>query len=360
MRGVFFIDTDTVSFFGGITPSLTTLKIGDSIISAMEIIDAKELERVVTDFLKSKNTSDLSLIICLTEGSYFQKDVLPHIDIEMIKTLQKDFIESVPFESVYAKYYSQQTTAKIIAVNASLINTFIDIFKKNNISVVSVIPIFALFPRPIIELNDDVGSEFVKHFKSLEEVSLPLSEKQTSTQENKTETGDKNIIEAPADFKLKKRNKNTVRLYGLASIFFLLIGVLIFMITNNSKSSSIGKESAVIVPVEASINTPTPEELEVQQKNELSKDGFVIEVLIAQDQRDRESLIVQKLRDIGYKNVVVKNLQAQVFGETTIVFKDYISQNQKEEIIELIRSIGYTVSILESQETTNDILIKIF
>lgn len=362
MRSVFFIDGNKFIYFGGSNDSLIELLIPSSALQDMEIIKNQELENLLSEFFNINKISTSEVIICLTPSSYFQKDVLPHDQLEDIQKIQDEFIDTVPFESVSAKYYNQATSAKIIAVNSSFIKTLIEILKKHGFTILSVVPVFALFPNPITSITNAVGEEFIKNFKSLSEVGLPINEQEKSFLE--TPRINKKNNEAD-DFKPVVKKSSKKRLYGLISLFFLLT-IILAVVYSSSKTQKAANKNIAIIPVEATTKTqdtlkqeeivsPTPEEF-----IELNKDMLVIEITLSQDQKEKETMIVEKLREIGFKNLIVKTIQAQVYGESTIVFKQYISAPQRQEISSLFKGLGYTMAILESKEITNDILIKIF
>jgi len=364
MRSVFYIDKNTIYFYGAGLNKIATFKMPESVIYDMEILNENDLENIIKKLKESLNFQHINTLLCLSKNSYFEEEVLPHFSMEEVKKIQSEFEETVPFENVVSKYYIQENKSKIIAINFNFIQILINILKKNGFIIDGIIPDFALYKNNILSFNEEVASEILKNYKLLSEVSF-LENKEKDTNDNKD--SDKNnaeIINTSPEFKVKP-SKNNMRVYGLSAVFAVLL-ILLFVVYSTRSGSKIAKNNTVVVPLEkkeaASTETQARSSVEAAQTSHtaLNKDNFVIEVSLSQDKLQDKDLIVKTLNEVGFNNVVVNTLSATYYGNSTAIFKNYFPINIRSEIITALEKNGFSITQQESIELVNDALIRIF
>ncbi len=353
MRAIVFIDRNILYYFGGDAKTALSLQLPPTSVQDMEVINSEELVKGISDFVKANKLKPSSLLYCFSSQNYFQKEIPEKTTPEEIESLRIEFADNVPFNRVLSKYYMQGKLSKIIALNKDFAFTIKKAFENLSFSTEAIVPAFALYGDQPVTFNSQVGEQLLKHFNSLQQVTFPVHDEEPVTvdHEEKEFTGEK-----------KESNK---RLYVLLGVFGLLILVLILfyymMRIRPAQKQMSGQLSPSTEPAQTLPTfTPVPVSPSPTVAPDVDKEDIIIEILNGSGTPGEADRVKDRLGEAGFTNIITGNAPTQTSEKTSIVFKPSVPRLYRDEVVTMVKSLGFDVITRENDEITNDILITTF
>jgi hypothetical protein len=349
MRSIIFIDRTNLYYYGGNVHTVLTLPFVATVVKDIEIINPDAFEKQLDEFITKNKIEPMDLAIIFSRSSSFEK-VIPvspqKIDIDLER---KKFIENVPFEEIMDQTHSDEKGTRFIAINKEFAYLVKTIVEKHHFQIVAIASVAALTPQGDISFNISSAQDFFKNSSTIKQLSFPLEENQVV---------DMDLYEdAPGP---KKTNK---KLYLLLVFFAILIGILVFLLLNRQSASEKKptrkpSPSARTTGARTQTVSPTIKIATESAPIEIPRSTLTIRVLNGSGIPGQADEIKEKLTEKGYTNIVTGNAQALESTRTLIITKPRVSPGQKQEIQEIIQSIGTaTISIQENANIEEDILI---
>ncbi len=351
MRAVIFIDRKGLYYFGGDAKSALSLIFPPTSVQDMEVINGEELSKVVSDFIKANKLKSADILYCFSSQSYFEKVVPEKTPPEEIETLRADFTDNVPFNKVLSKTYTQGKVTVIIGLNKELAFTLKKVFEAAGFTTEAIVPSFALYGQQTVTFSSQVGAQLMKHSNSLQQVSFPIKEAEP-----------KNIDQDEKEFSTPQKKSNT-RLYVLLGVFAALILILVafyyYMQQKRAPQPTDVTTTITVAPVLPSA-TPTEASPTATLKPEIPKEDIEIRVLNGSGIAGEADRVQDRLAEADFTNVTTGNAPTLDSEKTSIVFRSTVPRAYKDEIVTMIKSLGYEITTRENDELTTDVLITTY
>lgn len=238
---VIYIDKNKALFYFEKTKQILQLDIPPGIVSDLELVNKDQLEELIDGFIQSNNLKDrkLDAIVVLSKASSFEKDFTQGLPKEKEAEIQR-FIDIVPLEEVLSKTYVLNKKIKVVAINKALFEAIINIFKKKNIFIFSIVP-FSVLQELNSELLQSVNLAFIaSKANSFNQYSL-ISESEEISGEDTKKT---NFIQ-----------KQNIRIYILLSVFLILLLVLVVLVITTFFPSGNPAKNQTALPTLAPVPT---------------------------------------------------------------------------------------------------------
>ena len=237
---VIYIDKNKALFYFENTKITLQLDFPPNVISDLDLLSKERLEELIDTFINSNNLKDskFEAVLVFSPVSAFEKDFLG--DLPKDKEVEiKKFIDLVPFEEVQSKEYKLGKKTKVVAINKTLYDSIINIFKKRNIFVSSVLP-FSVLQEISTELTHSVSLGFIAaKSDSYKQYSL-INGNEDNPGNDKQKIGF-----------IQKKN---IRIYVLAGVFLILLLVLIVLVITTLLPANNPQKNQIVLPT----FTPTP------------------------------------------------------------------------------------------------------
>ena len=237
---VIYIDKNKALFYFENTKITLQLDFPPNVISDLDLLSKERLEELIDTFINSNNLKDskFEAVLVFSPVSAFEKDFLD--DIPKDKEVEiKKFIDLVPFEEVQSKEYKLGKKTKVVAINKTLYDSIINIFKKRNIFVSSVLP-FSVLQEISTELTHSVNLSFIAaKSDSYKQYSFIINNEDNSGNDKQ---------------KIGFIQKKNIRIYVLAGVFLILLLVLIVLVITTLLPANNPQKNQIVLPT----FTPTP------------------------------------------------------------------------------------------------------
>lgn len=215
-----YLDKNGFYFFEEGLTSIISLAFSETAIRDMEVINAAQLMSQVKTLIDQYQLTPAIITIVLSPNVVFEKDItgLAH---DAQEEMVKNFIDTIPFESILSKSFPIEKGVKVIGFNDDLYMELKNSFEKNQFIVENVLPyqLLGADQALIKNLTADNASQFIKKCYRLKQYTLTSTEKEkaaTPSQQPTTST--------------EKPKKPNIRLFAMIGIFAILFGVLGYML----------------------------------------------------------------------------------------------------------------------------------
>ncbi|OGH06745.1 MAG: hypothetical protein A2171_01785 [Candidatus Levybacteria bacterium RBG_13_35_9] len=245
---VIYIDKNKALFYFENTKQTLQLDIPQSVISDLDLLSKEQLEQVINSFFQSNNLKEVKLdaIIVFSQTSAFEKDLAQELPQDKRETEIQKFIDIVPFEDVLSKTYVLNKKTKVVAINKSLFEAMLSIFKQKNIFIFSIVP-FSVLQELNSELLHSVNLTYIaSKANSFNQYSLISEGEEVSEGSTK---------------KTSFIQKQNIRIYVLIGIFLTLLLVLVVLVITTFFPAGKPQKSQIILPTITPTKTPTVEEI---------------------------------------------------------------------------------------------------
>ncbi len=262
------------------------------------------------------------------------------------------FLEIVPFEEIASKTYKIDKGVKAVTTNKKLYETVIQAFAKLNFLIDSVIPITVL-PKGISDtsvMSQEIAKKLFKKFESLRVYSM--------LEENSYALSRAAITPHGITMSTKVTSK---REFVLIGVFVLLIGIL-----------GIVAYTMVIAPkadtkVASIIEKPTimaePPTLTLVPSQEASGSGAInkrsMRILLSGGTEAQLNLLRATLIQNGYELITLRSGNSATSGRALVIFSSTVSNNDQEQILELLKKNLLSVTAQETASAEADVIVNI-
>lgn len=262
------------------------------------------------------------------------------------------FLEIVPFEEIASKTYKIDKGVKAVTTNKKLYETVIQAFAKLNFLIDSVIPITVL-PKGISDtsvMSQEIAKKLFKKFESLRVYSM--------LEENSYALSRAAITPHGITMSTKVTSK---REFVLIGVFILLIGIL-----------GIVAYTMVIAPkadtkVASIIEKPTimaePPTLTLVPSQEASGSGTInkrsMRILLSGGTEAQLNLLRATLIQNGYELITLRSGNSATSGRALVIFSSTVSNNDQEQILELLKKNLLSVTAQETASAEADVIVNI-
>jgi len=138
---VVYIDRNAAYFYGGVFESVVSVKLPATMVKDLEIVDRKALISLLTTSVKVTGAAN-RLVVVFSDQILSFKEYPANTNKGDLPALEKDFLGSVPFNSVSGKLISTQKGYQGVAVNSDLANIFIDVMESKGFKLDIAVPGF--------------------------------------------------------------------------------------------------------------------------------------------------------------------------------------------------------------------------
>lgn len=217
-----YLDKNGFYFYIDGLPSVISLAFTDNAVKDMDVVNGASLIAQVKTFVEQYRLLPSMITIILSPNVAFEKDIAG-LTREAQEEAVKNFIDTIPFESVLTKTYPIEKGVKIIGFNEDLYTELKNGFEKSSFGIESVIPyqLLGTDQTLIKNLTTDNAAQFLKRCDHLKQYTLLITERQ------------KNLSPSPsAETVVQKPKKNYTRLFVMIGVFTVLFGVLGYMLMN--------------------------------------------------------------------------------------------------------------------------------
>src|SRR5581483_4127996 len=316
----------------------------EDVVKGYELKNSDKLKAQLASFIKDNFNGNFKVILLLSEEIVLEKSILAKSAEDQHAEIQK-FIDEAPFKNVSKLLYKMSGILQVIATNADIYLSVIDILEQNGWQVEAVVPIriFGQFAANDILTEDELNSINSKS-KVISEGNL-LVENQSLINETKKEhskqednTKDKSAPQSSFEssaFQKQKSQKTaftkTLLLGVFIAVVFFLIGFFILQLKLWSKLPF----NMVSAPTPTTAPSPSPTPTPIP----LSKANLNVEVLNGTGKAGQAGLVKYDLTALGYKNITTDNASSQSNTTTTIEFDSKVGKDTQDELVTALKKV---------------------
>ena len=214
-----YLDKNGFYFYGANLANMVSLAFIEASVKDMEVINGASITIQVQNFITQYQIPPSAISIILSPNITFEKELIglsPEVQDESIR----NFVDTIPFDSVISKQYPIEKGVKVIGTNNDLYLELSISFKTNGSTIDSVVPyqMMGADQSLIRNLTTDSATQLLKRLDHLKQISMLTVEKE------KPESLKENT--KPSD-KPKKNNKRIFIMAGVFIFLFIILGVMI-------------------------------------------------------------------------------------------------------------------------------------
>lgn len=224
---VLFLDKNGFYFYEEGLPNIISLAFTEDAVRNMDVVNATLLMNQVKLFTEQYQLVPAAISIVLSPNVTFEKDIVGFAH-EAQEEAVKNFVDTIPFESVISKTYPIEKGVKVIGFNEDLFRDLKSGFEMVAFSVDSVVPyqLLGADQALITNLTTDNASQFLKRVYRLRQFNMLVVVKEKIQQVAQT------AHTAPVASHTEKPKKNNTRLFAMVGIFAVLFAILGYMLMN--------------------------------------------------------------------------------------------------------------------------------
>lgn len=282
------------------------LRFSDASIKDLEIVNQSELKNQVKAFVTSHQLHPGDLVLVLSPGVVFEKDLTKVSQAEQATRYQA-FLDSVPLSSISHKVFRIQNTEKLIAINRNLYDGLKKAFEAVGFSVSAVIPGFML---------GDIGA---KDSTTAESCRL-IFKKIDFIQANSF------LSESDGNFHQKERkflqkNRLFVIIFAALAVCFAIFSA-IFTLRPAPRSKPTTTHYPQPTPL-----LPTPAEA--------SPSALTVQILNSSGTAGLAAKTQSQLTPLGYTNITLGNATASS-TQSFVLFSPRVSPKLRQSLLQLL------------------------
>ncbi|MDO8270099.1 MAG: hypothetical protein Q7T54_05535 [Candidatus Levybacteria bacterium] len=215
-----YLDKNGFYFYTDGLPSVISLAFIDNAVRDMDVVNGASLIAQVKAFIDQYRLMPSMITIILSPNVAFEKDIAGLTREAQAEEI-KNFIDTIPFESVLTRTYPIEKGVKVIGFNEDLYTELKNGFEKNSFGIDMVIPyqLLGTDQTLIKNLTTDNAAQFLKRCDHLKQYTLLITEKQKNP-------GPSPVTETV----VQKPKKNYTRLFVMIGVFTFLFAVLGYML----------------------------------------------------------------------------------------------------------------------------------
>lgn len=248
---VCYVEIDKVLIYQDSIGSIIQVDFPQDVILDQEIANKDKVEQAIEASLKTRKLEKGDVIFIFAPSLTIEKDFPNDNKVGKAEEIQK-FVEIIPFEDVLSRNYSINKKTKVVGINRELYDMIKNIFERQNLFVLGVIP-STILQETVVELSKSFDlSVIASKVYFLKQYSIVNVDEPSNSQN----VAGKSIIS-------KKMRKYV--LIGTPIIILVIVAVLFLLssLSNNSKStpSSSVLPTSSPTPFSSPFEEPTPEEI---------------------------------------------------------------------------------------------------
>lgn len=215
--GVIFINRNALQLFSPNLSSVVTCVFPEALVHDLDIMNKDNFYTLIKQWVKQYNLSGLSVIVVLSEETYFEK-LFSTVNQPQLETDILKFFDSVPFESIKTKIFDSPKDKHAIVVNKTWLDTIQQGLVLQGFSIRAVVPAFAL------------GKLSTKRVLDKEVVEYVTRNADALTKQTIIDVADNQEIEMkPVGSPAPQKNKNLPVLLGVFGALLLIL-VIVFVL----------------------------------------------------------------------------------------------------------------------------------
>lgn len=215
--GLLILHRDCFSLYTQEIGGFLTYTFPELTVKNIEILFQDDLNKQVKTFIEASKISPSELTIVLSSDILFEKEIVTSGNMQLEEKQQ--FIDSLPFESVYKIIIPKDQKPQIVAVNRQFVDGIIQSFSKLNFTVPRALPYEFLENTSLQPIDVNNANEIVKKAENMKVYNMLEYKKGVPDSENTT----------PAA-KTKEEKPKSLFLYGLITILVVLAIILIVVL----------------------------------------------------------------------------------------------------------------------------------
>ena len=340
---VVFLERQKLIIAGTQLATPLILEFPSNIVSDIDINDLEAFNFLMVNFFDQSKIIPSEVLLVISPEVYYEKNIaLPPDPVERQKIIDI-FLDTIPYKNLIYKDYPSGAESRIIALNKNFYEPIVKFIEKSSFNITAILPAFVLdsFHLTIGDHLPKEIKEIYQKYKQLEQYSL------ISSQDiDKIST---TVVNHP-----KEDNSRAVILLIIFSILFVILLGFIYVRPRLMKPPV--AKTPVAVPT--IMVAPTPEIADQNQIEYKSSETIRIKVVNSSGITGQSSKIKQLLVDKGF-NLVEISSSAQISAtKNQISFRDQISPEAKQQIIDSVNSIAGESSEIELTDNPEvDVLI---
>lgn len=352
---IIFLDRSGFLLYQDSLPNVWQFPFSEDTVRHLEVINRDGLVDNILSFIKTNKLMSTSLIIILSDGVVFQKDLAPiqEGDNPEGETREKEiqqFLENVPFEYFIAKVVG---SARIVATNKELLETIILPFKKIGCTVAAVVPSFVYDGKIDFSfgLTPDAAKAVLRNPDLLKMGNMLVDQKEA---EVKKAPEDKELHQD--SLKQKPKNIRQIVLIAVFVILLIVLAIAYFAMSNSdnaSVSSNINSSAPQVpVPVTPTIDVLPTANITASPSAINSKETKT--TIVVNSQTESVGNVLKRLLEkLGLQDVAVSVTETQNPARSSILFSQNIDNETRRIVTEEVRKILPDVSGQESANLEN-------
>lgn len=224
LPAILYLDKNGFYFFEDGLPSVVSLAFLATSVRDMDVINGASIMTQVKSFIEQYKIPPGIINIIVSPNITFEKDFVD-LTPEALEEKTKNFVDTIPFESVMSKKYPIDKGAKVIGWNEELYLELKMSFEKNSFIVDQVIPyqLLGTDQALIQNFNQENAVQLLRRIDHLKQFTMLTIQKEKPQ-----------VTQNSNDKKSTKPKQSKTRLYVMGGIFLILFIILGYMLLNQS------------------------------------------------------------------------------------------------------------------------------
>ncbi|MFA9288342.1 MAG: LytR C-terminal domain-containing protein [Weeksellaceae bacterium] len=346
MRGVFYLDSNNLQYFGGKATAPVVLAFLPTAVHDMEVVDIDEVEKQLTEFVTTNKLEPAETVMILAPTIYFTKELTVEKKPEEQQAEKTLFLENVPVSELASREYTVLKKTTVVATNQELYLTISDLLQKHKFTVTAVVPAFTLAGTNATGFSTALAQQALKQFTSLKQASFTLKDVNEE-------------IVRPEEQLFETHEKSNNRLFIMLGLFGILVGVLIIviMLQRQSKANKGVEPTPTLAPLGTANTPPSPIVTTEPTVDPALRETLEVQILNGSGISGQADEVAAILRDLGYEQIETGNATGVDSPQTLIVFKPSVAAFFREEIVASLEASFGEISTRENTDINVDISI---
>lgn len=215
-----YLDRNGFYFYQPSLPTVVSLAFLEGSVKDLDVINGASVFTQIKSFIDQYGIGPAAITIIASPNVTFEKDITGFTPEQMEEEV-RNFVDTIPFESVLFRKYPIENGVKVIGINEDLYTEIKVSFEKSASTVDCVVPyqLIGSDQSYIRNLTTDSAMQLVKRLDHFKQFTLLSIEKPKNEVSQNTEIKNQS-----------KTKKSSTRLIAMVGIFTLLIIILAVML----------------------------------------------------------------------------------------------------------------------------------
>lgn len=315
-----FLDIYIPSF----SQKIYSLQLPSSVYINMELVNADEFKRQVSDFFAVNALPPLE--VCMVIQSPILKKEFSLLPQAQLDSIIQTYLDYIPFDTVLSKRIKSERGVLLVAANGDYIDTIQSTLTQLGCSVTCITPLEGLPFVPqggVASLSVVLAQAIVKNMYQMKQEAFQVAVQK--------EIDEFEVVEMP-----DKPSQPASQLPLLLAVFFILLVVLAVVYINMGKDFGLTPR-----PVRRKTIVPTPQVTQPPNVKGISTYSMqpAIVVISTPTKLGLGNKVAEMVIELGYNNVRVDTSLASENPKTTLIVPTSLNPNLRSVIIKDIRSL---------------------